>query len=71
VEKTAAERGGIDPCQSPDDGFGIYERWRAGTGAGKLLVPDQLLPRPDRSDEASQYLQHGAAQLTAPPEDLQ
>ncbi|MBN1605020.1 MAG: hypothetical protein JW940_00220 [Polyangiaceae bacterium] len=50
VEKTAAERGGIDPCQSPDDGFGIYERWRVGTGAGRLLVPQRFLPWPDSFD---------------------
>ncbi len=43
VQKTARERGGIDPCQSPDPGFGIFDKWRWGGGAGKLLVPAEEL----------------------------
>lgn len=39
IEKPPEARGGIDPCNRPDDGFGIYERWHWGGGAGKLLVP--------------------------------
>jgi len=39
VEKSAEERGGVDPCNRPDEGFGIYRRWHWGGGAGKLLVP--------------------------------
>jgi hypothetical protein len=38
-EKSVAQRGGVDPCNRPDDGFGLYERWHWGGGAGKLLVP--------------------------------
>ena len=61
VEKTVAERGGIDPCQSPDDGFGIYGKWRTGTGAGKMLVPEQLLPRPDSFDLVLHFAGHELA----------
>lgn len=39
VHKSPKARGGIDPCNSPDPGFGIYDKWRWGGGAGKLLVP--------------------------------
>jgi len=41
--KSPEARGGIDPCNSPDPGFGIYEKWRWGGGAGKLLVPTGAL----------------------------
>jgi hypothetical protein len=61
VEKPAAERGGIDPCQTPDDGFGIYRKWRTGTGAGRLLVPEHLLPRPDSFDLVLHFAGHELA----------
>lgn len=44
VEKPPEARGGVDPCNRPDDGFGIYERWHWGGGAGKLLVPSSANP---------------------------
>lgn len=38
-KKPPAQRGGLNPCETPDAGYGIYEKWRWGGGAGKLLVP--------------------------------
>jgi hypothetical protein len=61
VEKTAAERGGIDPCHAPDNGFGIYGNWRTGTGAGKLMVPEEYLPRPDSFDLVLHFAGHELA----------
>jgi hypothetical protein len=39
AKKSPEQRGGINPCDSPDPGFGIYDKWRWGGGAGRLLVP--------------------------------
>jgi hypothetical protein len=61
VEKPASERGGVDPCQSPDDGFGIYKKWRWGTGMGKIMVPEALLPDPDRFDLVLHFAGHELA----------
>lgn len=46
--KSPEARGGINPCDSPDPGFGIFQKWHWGGGAGKLAVPpvDRL---PDKS----------------------
>lgn len=37
--KPPEARGGLNPCETPDRGYGIFEKWRWGGGAGKLLVP--------------------------------
>jgi hypothetical protein len=61
LEKPVSERGGVDPCQSPDNGFGIYKKWRWGTGMGKILVPEALLPDPDRFDLVVHFAGHELA----------
>lgn len=38
-EKPAAERGGINPCNTPDPGFGSYSAWSRDISVGNLLVP--------------------------------
>jgi hypothetical protein len=35
-------RGGVNPCMTPDPGFGIYEGWNAsGISVGQVLLPRQ------------------------------
>lgn len=35
-------RGGINPCMTPDPGFGIYEHWNgSGMSMGQILLPHQ------------------------------
>ncbi len=38
VQKTAAERG-VNPCNSPDPGFGAYEPWNRAPTLGQMLLP--------------------------------
>jgi hypothetical protein len=38
TSKTAAERGG-NPCNTPDPGFGIYDKWTRGIDMGQLIMP--------------------------------
>lgn len=39
ISKTAAERGGVNPCNTKDPGFGSYERWSRGIAMGQLIMP--------------------------------
>jgi LysM repeat protein len=39
VQKTPKERGGINPCLTPDPGFGIYDPWQRGISMGQLIMP--------------------------------
>jgi LysM repeat protein len=39
VQKTPKERGGINPCLTPDPGFGIYDPWQRGITMGQLIMP--------------------------------
>lgn len=32
-------RGGINPCMTPDPGFGIYDHWGPGPSIGQVLLP--------------------------------
>lgn len=32
-------RGGINPCMTPDPGFGIYDAWSGGLTVGHILLP--------------------------------
>jgi hypothetical protein len=41
-EKKAAERGGINPCNTPDPGFGAYDAWSRDISLGNLLVPKDV-----------------------------
>ncbi len=38
TRKTSAERG-VNPCNTPDRGFGRYEPWNRGPSMGQMLVP--------------------------------
>jgi hypothetical protein len=38
VQKTSAERG-VNPCNSPDPGFGAYEKWSREPTLGQMLLP--------------------------------
>jgi hypothetical protein len=40
VSKSAAERG-VNPCNTPDPGFGIYGGWSRGIAMGQLLLPER------------------------------
>lgn len=39
--KTKAERGGINPCMTPDPGYGIYDEFTAVGSFGRLLAPQR------------------------------
>ncbi len=39
TQKTSAERGGINPCMTPDPGWGIYDRWSRAPTMGQALLP--------------------------------
>jgi hypothetical protein len=39
VSKTVAERGGVNPCNTKDPGFGIYDHWTRGIDMGQLIMP--------------------------------
>jgi hypothetical protein len=38
IQKTSAERG-VNPCNSPDPGFGAYEPWNRAPTHGQMLLP--------------------------------
>lgn len=38
VQKTAAARG-VNPCMTPDPGFGVYGKWQGGIGMGQFIMP--------------------------------
>ncbi len=39
VSKSAAERGGVNPCNTKDPGFGLYDKWTRGIDMGQLIMP--------------------------------
>jgi murein DD-endopeptidase MepM/ murein hydrolase activator NlpD len=39
TQKTPEQRGGINPCLSPDPGFGIYDRWSRAPNLGQMIAP--------------------------------
>ncbi|MEM9692872.1 MAG: hypothetical protein AAGA56_10030, partial [Myxococcota bacterium] len=39
VQKSKAERGGVQPCNSPDPGFRGYRRWDRSPRIGQMLLP--------------------------------
>jgi hypothetical protein len=41
VEKSPAERDGVNPCERPDPGYGIYSKWKFRAGFGKHIAPRQ------------------------------
>jgi hypothetical protein len=40
ASKSVAERG-INPCNTPDPGFGIYDKWSRGISMGQLILPQR------------------------------
>jgi len=38
TQKTAKKRG-INPCNTPDPGFGIYDRWNRAPSIGQMILP--------------------------------
>jgi hypothetical protein len=40
VQKTAKERG-VNPCNTPDPGFGVYDRWSRATTIGQAILPQR------------------------------
>ncbi len=41
VQKSPAERGGVNPCNTPDPGFGNYTRWNRGITMGQWIAPER------------------------------
>ncbi|MBN2196410.1 MAG: LysM peptidoglycan-binding domain-containing protein [Polyangiaceae bacterium] len=39
TQKTSAERGGINPCLSPDPGWGVYDHWSRAPTMGQMITP--------------------------------
>jgi hypothetical protein len=37
--KSIAERGGVNPCNTADPGFGQYDKWSRGIDMGQLIMP--------------------------------
>ena len=48
VQTSSADRG-INPCMTPDPGFGVYGKWEGGIGMGQFIMPVRggLTPRGD------------------------
>lgn len=40
VQKEAKVRG-VDPCMTPDPGFGVYTRWKSEMPFGQLIIPER------------------------------
>jgi hypothetical protein len=40
TQKTAKERG-VNPCNTPDPGFGVYDGWSRATTVGQLILPQR------------------------------
>ncbi len=38
VQKSVQERG-VNPCDTPDPGFGIYDKWQTGITMGQFIAP--------------------------------
>lgn len=41
TQKSPAERGGINPCMSPDPGWGVYDRWSRAPSMGQMISPQR------------------------------
>ena len=39
MSKSVAERGGVNPCNTADPGFGLYDKWTRGIDMGQLIMP--------------------------------
>lgn len=60
VQKSSRERG-INPCNTPDPGFGIYRRWSRGIPMGQFIMPERGgLTRSGRFDVMFHFHGHEA-----------
>jgi LysM repeat protein len=41
TQKTVAERGGVNPCLSPDPGWGVYDHWSRAPSVGQMIAPQK------------------------------
>ena len=41
TQKSKAERGGINPCNTPDPGRGIYTAWDRAPSMGQMVMPEK------------------------------
>ena len=41
TQKSSAERGGINPCLSPDPGWGVYDHWSRAPSVGQMIAPQR------------------------------
>lgn len=39
TQKTVDERGGVNPCNTPEPKPGIYEKWNRGPSMGQMIMP--------------------------------
>ena len=39
TQKSVAERGGINPCLTPDPGYGVYDHWSRAPSMGQMIAP--------------------------------
>jgi hypothetical protein len=62
TSKTVAERGGVNPCNTPDPGFGLYDKWARGIDMGQLVLPkDPRFARGGQFDVVFHFHGHEAA----------
>jgi hypothetical protein len=59
--KSVAERGGENPCNSPDPGFGAYRPWSREPTLGQMIVPRELPPMNGGFDVMFHFHGHEAA----------
>jgi len=59
--KSVAERGGENPCATPDPGFGAYAPWSRDSSMGQLIVPKHVEPLRDHFDVVFHFHGHEAA----------
>ena len=60
TQKTIEDRGGINPCDTPDPGFGAYLKWDRAPSMGQMIVPRHL-PRRASFDVVFHFHGHEAA----------
>jgi LysM repeat protein len=41
TQRSPKERGGVNPCLSPDPGFGVYDRWSRASSMGQMIAPQR------------------------------
>ena len=59
VSRSAEERGGVNPCERPDPGYGIYTEWQYRSAFGRVIMPRQNpVDSQGRFDLLAQF--HGA-----------